>query len=255
MSLNPGESTLEMAVRNNTDVWTVSGINGLSGPWAGLLGDTLYAPGAASAQHSSGLPSAFESATIPYLPIKQGGTGEIIVQTQPGVTLGGILVDHPLHFFPMDDGKQVALQGVHALLEPGLYPLRLDATLPDGTTQSYEQMLLVVSGNYPDDPLLYVPPDTIDPAATGPELQQLENLTAPANPDKLWTGDFISPAIQYAESTYFTSRYGNRRTYIGQGTELSVDGFHTGLDFGGGTGLPITAPAAGRVVFAGFWTV
>ena len=255
MSPNPGESMLEMAVRNNTDAWTVSGINGLSGPWTGLPGDTLYTPGAASAQPSSGLPSAFESATIPYLPIKQGGTGEIIVQTQPGVTLGGILVDHPLHFFPMDDDKQVALQGVHALLEPGLYPLRLDATLPDGTTQSYEQMLLVVSGNYPDDPLLYVPPDTIDPAATGPELQQLENLTAPANPDKLWTGDFISPAIQYAESTYFTSRYGNRRTYIGQGTELSVDGFHTGLDFGGGTGLPITAPAAGRVVFAGFWTV
>jgi murein DD-endopeptidase MepM/ murein hydrolase activator NlpD len=116
-------------------------------------------------------------------------------------------------------------------------------------------MLLVVSGNYPDDPLLYVPPDTIDPSATTPELQQLEELTAPANPDKLWTGDFISPAIQYAESTYFTSRYGNRRTYIGQGTDISIDGFHTGLDFGGGTGLPITAPAAGRVVFAGFWTV
>jgi murein DD-endopeptidase MepM/ murein hydrolase activator NlpD len=255
MSPRAGESMLEMAVRNNTDAWTVSGLNNLSGPSVGLPGDTLYAPGTGSGQASSGLPSTFESAVIPYLPIKQGGTAEIIVKTLPGVTLGGVLVDFPLHFFPTQDGTQIALQGVHALLEPGLYPLRLEASLPDGTKQSYEQMVLIISGNYPDDPLLYVDPITIDPAATEPELQQLMTITTPSNPEKLWTGDFISPAIQYADSTYFTSRYGNRRTYIGQGTELSVDGFHTGLDFGGGVGLPITAPAAGRVVFASFWTV
>lgn len=255
LSPKPGESMLEMAVRNNTDIWTVSGLNGLSGPSAGLPGDSLYAPGPGSVQSSTGLPSAFESTSIPYLPFKQGGTAEIIVKAQPGVTLNGLLVDQPLHFFPMEDGRQVALQGIHALLDPGLYPLRLDATLPDGSAQSYEQLVIVISGNYPDDPLLYVDPATIDPAATEPELQQLIALTAPSNPEKLWVGDFISPAIQYAESTYFTSRYGNRRTYIGQGTDLSIDGFHTGLDFGGGTGLPITAPAAGKVIFAQFWTV
>jgi murein DD-endopeptidase MepM/ murein hydrolase activator NlpD len=36
---------------------------------------------------------------------------------------------------------------------------------------------------------------------------------------------------------------------------LTIPGFHTGLDFGGGDGLPITAPAAGQVVFAGPLTV
>ncbi|HRQ24983.1 MAG TPA: M23 family metallopeptidase, partial [Anaerolineales bacterium] len=67
---------------------------------------------------------------------------------------------------------------------------------------------------------------------------------------------FLSPAISYAESTYFTSRFGNRRTYIGTGgSNLQVQGFHTGLDFGGGEGLAITSPAAGRVVFAGPLTV
>jgi murein DD-endopeptidase MepM/ murein hydrolase activator NlpD len=114
---------------------------------------------------------------------------------------------------------------------------------------------LVVSGNYPEDPLLYVDVATIDPAATEPELKQLIDITLPATPTKYWTGDFISPAIAYAESTYFTSRYGNRRTYIGQGTDLKVPGFHTGLDFGGGEGLAITAPAAGQIVFAGPLTV
>lgn len=252
---NSGESLLELAIKGGSDPWTLVHYNGLSGSWDGLPGDVLFAPGDGNGQASSGLPSAFISAEIRDLPLKQGGTGVIKAQTSPNVTLGGILVDHQLHFFPSEDGTQIALQGVHALLAPGVYPLRLDANLPDGSQQSYEQSVLIISGSYPEDPLLYVDPATIDPTSTEPELQQLIDLTLPANPTRYWTGDFISPAIAYAESTYFTSRYGNRRTYVGQGTDLKVPGFHTGLDFGGGTGLPITAPAAGQVVFAGPLTV
>jgi murein DD-endopeptidase MepM/ murein hydrolase activator NlpD len=255
ISVGAGESLLEMAVKQNTDTWTLAHYNQLQGSWDAIPGDVLFSAGGTESQTISGLPSAFISAEIRDLPIKQGGTGVIKVKTIPNVTLGGILVDHQLHFFPMDDGTQVALQGVHALLPAGVYPLRLDATLPDGSVQTYEQLVLIVSGNYPEDPLLYVDPATIDPAATEPELQQLVQLTAPATPTRYWSGGFISPAIAYADSTYFTSRYGNRRTYIGQGTDLKVPGFHTGLDFGGGDGLAITAPAAGVVVFAGPLTV
>ena len=255
ISPTSGESLLEVAVKNNTDIWSLADINGLKGSWDGIPGDTLFSSGESNDAGTTGLPSAFVSAEIRDLPIKQGGTGVIKVKTIPGVTLNGLLVDHLLNFFPDESGNQVALQGVHALLEPGVYPLRLDATLPDGSKQSYEQLILIVSGNYPEDPLLYVDPATIDPASTEPELQQLISITTPVTSTKLWSGEFISPAIAYADSTYFTSRYGNRRTYIGQGTELQVPGFHTGLDFGGGDGLAITSPAAGRVVFAGPWTV
>jgi murein DD-endopeptidase MepM/ murein hydrolase activator NlpD len=251
-----GESLLEAAVKQNADVWTITHYNGLQGSWDVVPGDTLFAPGESDGENTGGLPQAFATAEIRDLPIKQGGTGVIMVKAASSdITLGGILVDHQLHFFPTDDGIQVALQGVHALLPPGIYPLRLDATLPDGSKQSYEQNILIVSGNYPDDPLLYVDPVTIDPAETEPELNRLINVTAPSTPEKLWVGEFYSPASQYAESTYFTSRFGNRRTYIGQGTELTVQGFHTGLDFGGGTGLPITAPARGKVIVAENWTV
>ncbi len=166
-----GESLLELAVKQNTDVWTLSHYNGLQGSWDSLSGEPLFSPGENGEQSTSGLPSAFISAEIRDLPIKQGGTGEIKVKTLPNVTLGGILVDHQLHFFPTEDGTQVALQGVHALLPPGVYPLRLEATLPDGSKQSYEQNILIVSGNYPDDPLLYVDPKTIDPTETEPELK------------------------------------------------------------------------------------
>ena len=255
LSPKTGESLFELAVKNDTDIWSLVGINELGGSWDGLPNDTLFAPGENNGESAGGLPSAFLSAEIRDLPIKQGGTGVIKVKALPGVTLGGVLVDHSLNFFPDEDGTQIALQGVHALLEPGVYPLRLEATLPDGSKQAYEQLILIISGNYPDDPLLYVDAATIEPTSTEAELQELMNLTSPATPTRLWVGDFISPAIAYAESTYFTSRYGNRRTYIGQGTNLQVNGFHTGLDFGGGDGLAITAPATGRVVFAGPWTV
>ncbi|MDD2921835.1 MAG: LysM peptidoglycan-binding domain-containing protein [Anaerolineales bacterium] len=256
VSTSAGESLLELAVKQNTDVWTLAHYNQLQGSWDAIPGDTLFAAGGAEESQSvSGLPSAFISAEIRDLPIKQGGTGVIKVKTIPNVTLGGILVDHSLHFFSMEDGTQVALQGVHALLPPGVYPLRLDATLPDGSAQSYEQSILIVSGNYLTGENLYVDPALIDPAVTDPEQKQLEDMTLPATAEKYWNGEFISPAIAYADSTYFTSRYGTRRVYLGQGTDLKIDWWHTGLDFGGGDGLPLTAPAAGKVVFAGPLTV
>jgi murein DD-endopeptidase MepM/ murein hydrolase activator NlpD len=255
LALKPGESLLELAVRGASDPWTLAHYNDLDISWSALPGDSFFGQGAGSAEAPNRSSSAFIGVEIRGLPLKQGGTAVVEVAADRSVTLGGLLIDHALHFFPAQDGTQIALQGVHALLEPGVYPLRIDAAFADGSRQSHEQFVVVISGNYPEDPLLYVDPATIDPASSEPELRQLIDLTLPANPTRYWAGDFISPAIAYAESTYFTSRFGNRRTYIGEGTDLRVPGFHTGLDFGGGEGLPITSPAAGLVVFAGPLTV
>ncbi len=121
LSPQAGESLLEIAVKQNTDAWTMVGLNGLSGTWDALPGDVLYAPGTASPsnQTASGLPSAFLNVQIPHLPFKQGGTAEIIVKPTNGATLSGVLVDQPLHFFPMDNGSMVALQGIYVELKSG----------------------------------------------------------------------------------------------------------------------------------------
>jgi murein DD-endopeptidase MepM/ murein hydrolase activator NlpD len=255
MTPSIGGSLLELAVKNNTDTWTLSHYNKLQGSWDGIPGDTLLAPGVNNDQAISGLPTAFISAEIQGLPIKQGGTAVIKIKTEPGVTLGGSLVDHLLHFFPVEDGTQIALQGVHSLIPPGIYPVRLEATLPDGNKQSYEQSIQITSGNYLTGESLPVDPNLIDPAVTEPEQQQLEGITLTATPTKYWENQFLSPASNYAETTFPTSFYGTSRVYLGQGTDLKINWWHTGIDFGGGTGLPITAPAAGQVVFAGFLTV
>jgi len=250
MTASAGESLLEVSVRQGSDPWTLASLNNLGGTWNTLPGDILYSPAAGIASNATGLPSAFLSASIEPLPVKQGGTEVIRVRAQEGVTLSGLLVDTPLRFFP-SDSEQVALQGVHALLEPGVYPLLMEATLSDGSKQAFEQMVLVTSGGYGSEEL-YVPPETIDPTVTEPENQTIFSLTAPASPTRYWDEMFASPAI-YPDQ--FTSLYGRHRIYRGTGTELVIEGFHTGLDFAGGEGLQISAPAPGKVVFAAPLTV
>ncbi|NJC96208.1 MAG: hypothetical protein C3F07_05290 [Anaerolineales bacterium] len=248
-SLGTGETLLELAVKQNSELWTLASVNKLGGTWDALVGDVLYSP-TGEGGNASGLPSAFISASIEPLPLVQGGTEVLRVQTPDGVTASGMLVDHPLHFFKAD-GEQVALQGVHALLEPGVYPLRLEASLPDGSRQSFEQMVLVTDGDYYSEEL-YVPVETIDPAVTEPENSQILSITSLVTDTRYWNGIFTAPSV-YPDQ--FTSRYGTRRLYHGTGSELTIEGFHTGLDFAGGEGLQIFAPAPGRVVFAGPLTV
>ncbi|HRQ22600.1 MAG TPA: LysM peptidoglycan-binding domain-containing protein, partial [Anaerolineales bacterium] len=57
-----GESLLEMAVKNGTDIWTLAEINALDGSWGTLPNDILFAPGEGASESVSGLPSAFISA-------------------------------------------------------------------------------------------------------------------------------------------------------------------------------------------------
>ena len=256
IGLSAGETLLEAAVRQGSDPWTLAADNGLPGTWAALPGDVLYARGGSSqGAQVSGLPEIFRDVDVSGLPFKQGGTAVIRLWLNGPADLGGALVDMPLHFFPDSDGSYVALQGVHALLEPGIYPLRLEASLPDGSRQSFEQKVLVVSGYYPQDPDLYVEPSTIDPAVTEPEYQRILDLVMVSSPQKYWNEIFLNPASSYADLTYFTSRFGSRRTYYGTGTTQTIQGFHSGLDYHGGTGLQITAPAPGVVMLADLMTV
>jgi murein DD-endopeptidase MepM/ murein hydrolase activator NlpD len=247
LSAAPGQSLLELAVQGDVNPWTLTTLNSLQGTWDALPGDVLYTPGSGSSTpNASGLPAAFISAEIPSLPFKQGVTGEIIVQPAAGMTVSGKLADYELHFFPLGDGRMMALQGIHAMLDPGIYPLQLDATGADGSTQSFEQMVLVASGNYGKE-ALPVDPELLDPAVTGPEDQQVLTITAPVSSTKAWQGPFSLPvAPDYCLKDYF----GRRRSFNGSDYVY----FHSGVDYGVcsvANPFDIYAAAPGIVVFAG----
>jgi len=246
-----GESLFELAIRQNSNPWTLTSVNKISGTWEAIPGDILYSPGGNSEGSATGLPSAFISASIEPLPMVQGGTEVIRVEPQEGTSISGTLVDKPLHFFQANR-DQIALQGIDALVEPGVYPLRLEATLSNGSTQAFEQMVLVTTGNYLSENIPLNDPSTLEPAVTEPELQQIAAITAPSAPERFWSGIFTSPSVY---TNCFTSWFGTRRIYKVLNSDIEVPGIHTGLDFCGGEGLQILAPAAGRIVFAAPLTV
>jgi murein DD-endopeptidase MepM/ murein hydrolase activator NlpD len=251
VSLGPDETMLELAVKAGSDPWTIAQINALAMPSASLPGDILYLPSGSSTAAPSGFPPVILSAEMTPLPLVQGTTAQIKIVASQAVRLGGVLVDRPLHFFDSGENTLVVLQGVHAMLEPGLYPLRLDVTTADGAVQSFEQMVLVKSGNFANDPVLDVEPSTIDPAVTGPEDEWLQSLTSVVTPEKYWNGVFHLPVDS---EDCILSTYGNRRSY----NQGALFGFHTGLDFGvcsPAHPFDVYAAADGVVVFTGLKTV
>jgi murein DD-endopeptidase MepM/ murein hydrolase activator NlpD len=80
--------------------------------------------------------------------------------------------------------------------------------------------------------------------ATELELKQVAAFKATVSPEKLWDGKFIAP-----NQGRTSSPYGVRRYYNGV---LATDYYHRGLDYAGGYGSAVVAPAAGRVVLVGY---
>jgi len=247
--LAPGESLLELAVLRNSNPWTLVTGNDLPGTWAALPEETLYLPEAGTGGPGA-LPEAITAVTLNPLSLTQGKTVVIKISGRSGLTLGGSLAGSELHFFELEDGY-LALQGVHAMTEPGLSPLTLTGTLTSGGSSqgfdfTFSQPVYVRGGNYTFDPVLSVDPETLDPAVTKPEDNLWAALGVPVTAEKMWDGRFQSPVpVQFKDC--WTSLFGNRRSYNGSDYKY----FHSGLDFCGGVGSELYAPAAGRVVFAG----
>jgi lysostaphin len=165
------------------------------------------------------------------------------VYAPPGITMRGSMAERTLNFFSQDYGY-VALQGIHAMTPPGLYPLTLEGETSDGERFAFSQTVLIADAEFPYDPSLQVDPATIDPAVTEPESQLWASLGALVTPQKMWNGQFASP-VPTEFTNCWTSLFGNRRSYNG-GT---YDFFHSGLDFCGRVGTELYTAAPGQVVY------
>lgn len=247
--LDSGQSLLERAVLSGQNPWALFYENNLTSAWTVPAGTALYAPAAKDAAPSGPLP-AVDSLVVENLPLVQGRTVVVRVTANRPVKLSGTLINRALNFFadPARPNQYVALQGIYALAKTGLAPFSLTVTPENGQPQQFEQMVLVQAGGYVEDPPLFVDPETIDPATTKPEDDQVKQLTTPATEPRQWDGLFRVPVD---EPVCIKSWYGNRRSY--NGSEYNY--FHTGVDYGVCANLNIYAPAAGTVVFAGPMTV
>jgi len=249
VALKAGESLMEMAITQNTNPWALVFENGIQGTWDSVPGDVMHI----SKNDDQG-PGAFPSyiSEIQMTPSAavQGQTVVLRVSSSKKISIEGDFVNQDLKFLENRDGIFVALNGIYTLIEPGIYPLKVVGMLEDGTPFSFSQRVQVKDGGYPYDPPLAVKTETTDVENTLPEDEQWFAIVEPVTPERFWDGVFQPPVPAYLRDC-FPSKFGHRRSYNGSAYEF----FHTGLDFCGGTGVEIFAPASGIVVFTGPLTV
>jgi len=79
--------------------------------------------------------------------------------------------------------------------------------------------------------------------ATQLELDRVSAFKKLETPEKYWNGPFVKP-----NSGSISTGYGVRRYYNGV---FAKDYYHRGVDYAGGAGSPVVAPAAGRIALVG----
>lgn len=247
ITLRIGQSLLELAILNKTDTWRLLAANQLSNGSVVMPGEVLNLPGSDDSG-PGGLPGEISSIDFPRL--TQGQTADIQVDTTGDISLSGSLMDHRLNFFPTSNNRIIALQGVYAMQEPGLYPLAIQGSTPEGLLFNFSQMVMVHAGDFLYDRSLAVDPATLDPETNQAENELWYSSATTASPEKQWDGTLFLPVDPVFADCY-SSRFGSRRSYNGSGYIY----FHTGLDFCGQVGDPVYAAASGTVILTGTLTV
>ncbi len=241
------ETGIESAARSFKNLSTLSLLNQIQNANLCFVDQIIFSVNSENSRAINLFAPLLEEVSLDPLPMVQGSTEVVSVSSQSPLLLQGSIGDHELIFNSESPNHYYALQGIHALAEPGLVDFNLNVTLADGTEHSYRQMVLLQPGFFDQDPPLLVDPKTLDPTITEPENELVFSLVSQKTPFKYWSGIFSSPAV-YQE---YNSLFGTRRWY-NDDPEVR---FHGGVDFAGGMTLPVSAPAPGLIVFAGPLTV
>lgn len=242
-AVGDGQSLLEIAAASGDNPWRLVAVNQLPGTWAAIPGDVIFTP-AKTAAGPGGLPSEITSVEVEDPGFVQGKTLVINVTTTGAVEMEGEFFGHTLHFFRETEAQLVALQGVPLEAESGNYDFTLSGSLPNGAVFHFTQPVHVQSGDYEDKSLTVLQEELLDPDLSSSETKAVYAMVTGATATKLWSG-YWGPPHPYID--VINSPYGQFRTY----NNGVYTGFHYGVDFGGGVGIEIWAPAPGKVVFAG----
>lgn len=238
-AIKPGQSFLEASVLSNKNTWLLAGMNGLASPTMGMPMDTYYMPSPEANGSNLALPG-IKSIVLDNLPLIQGDTFLIEVESNQPVTIKADLASIQPTFVDLG-GVQMAYGGIHALTEPGVYPLTMTVSYPDGSEYRFDQLVMISSGNFQIDKPLQVDPESIGTEAEKAENAKFKSIVLPVTPAQLWEGLWYPPT---QDPDNIISQFGSRRTY---NDDPGVY-YHTGLDLGYRGGIDVYAPAVGTVI-------
>jgi murein DD-endopeptidase MepM/ murein hydrolase activator NlpD len=177
------------------------------------------------------------------------------VEASEPVSLTGSFDGRPLRWVAEEpDAKDAcrfwALAGVHALAEPGLHPLLVEATDGEGQRWAVNVEVFVQGGDF-ETARIVLPPAAsrlLEPELLRGEQERLAAVWGQSSAQPLWQGTFVAPVRPFWP---ITSAFGQRRAY----NSGPASSYHEGVDYGAKQGALVLAPAAGRVVLAEALTV
>jgi murein DD-endopeptidase MepM/ murein hydrolase activator NlpD len=248
LAVKAHQTTLEAAVELNQNPWSLLAVNHQKGSWDMLPTEQIFSSSIADKNPLYPVSAYISGLEITPLPLKQGQTTTVKIQTDQPISVTGSLAGHTLNFYQTASGEYVAIQGINGREEPGLAEFQLNIQGPDQVINGYTQFLLVQAVNFGKQASIIVDPMMIDPSITEPEEEYVNAIITPITPIQYWDGPFSAltdePCIN---APYGTSRSYNNGEYYN---------FHTGVDYGVcAQNLNIYAPANGVVIFAGPWNV
>jgi murein DD-endopeptidase MepM/ murein hydrolase activator NlpD len=253
--VQPGDTLTTIALRYHTTLRALLAANRLENGDYAYPGLRILVPQpAGESEPAAGpntLPPPFERILLHPLPIRQGQTLVVRVNTSRPVTLTGSFGGRPLTFArdlqaPVGDGETlVAFGPVDALTTPGLARLALNAIDERGKVVEAGSNVWIAAGEFGQQYIDLSAEQcaaTFDPAVTGPEYYVITTTTSLFTPHRYWDGLFQLPV-----GGDVSSDFGTRRRYSCAPDNLT---YHEGLDLYRAPGTPVYAPAAGRVVLA-----
>lgn len=179
---------------------------------------------------------AFQVKITPETP-RQGDTISVIVETEEKESIPRVFrgkKNYPV--FLLEGNTYRAFLPTTPLNKPGSLTIEVEA---EGAKEKLTVPLK--ARTFPVQKIRIT--NTSSLSATKTELTRVANFKKILTPTKLWDGKFIAP-----NKGRVSSVYGVRRYYNGVFAE---DYYHTGVDYAGGFGSPVVAPADGRVVLVG----
>lgn len=245
MQVQHDETPLEAAIRASTSQWIFLEDNQLSGTWDLLPGETLYSQG--DNDPDQDLLNEIPKITINNVPLIQGETTEIMLESEEVLTISGEINEEPINFYSDNGTNYYSFSGVHALSEIGPVNLKITTIHQDGRTGSFEQLVLIAAGGYGNE-YVNVSDEYLDQSVIEEEDSRVQEILRNSSSERYWEGRFQYPV----DEPCLNSSFGQRRDYNNGGLFF----YHTGIDFGVcAPNLNIYASAAGKVIFADELTI
>lgn len=184
----------------------------------------------------SEMPSRAQQVQVTPANPKLGDTLSVVIPQNNGGAAPTVRMGNKTYpTFPIGGNAYRALLPTTPLESPGMRQIQV---VTDGETANIN--VQVGSRSFPTQ-RIRLSGGGIEP--TQHELDRVSAFRRLLTPEKFWDGPFLAPNRGRVSSVY-----GVRRYYNGV---FAKDYYHRGIDYAGGFGSPVVAPAAGRVALVG----